>query len=288
MARLILFSIRSYSMVSKPEFVLSTRGLANILESESRKDFEFVVGNSRCLCPSLIADFLFPLLCRLHSVDETINSFRISTKDYDSQFDDFVRLGRGFPLLVTDANRPFLISVCAQLENRELHKRLIVSSGGKVSCSNVIEQIKSLERFGDGLSSKVSFAASHFFEISSSYLSSLSFSAFAEVAGHANLKLARDDSLFELICERIPSDSRFFGVLQFVRVEFLSVANFTKFTKFFDFVCDSFDCFTISHWASLRSRLTLPVSPPLPNGRCSNHRGLFCIAHLPLRESIRI
>jgi hypothetical protein len=62
-------------MASKTEFVLSTRGLANIPESESRNDFDFVVGNSRYHCPSLIADFLSPLLCRLHLADETIKSF---------------------------------------------------------------------------------------------------------------------------------------------------------------------------------------------------------------------
>jgi hypothetical protein len=253
-------------MTSKTEFLLSTKGLANIPESESRNDFEFIVGNSHYRCPSLIADFLSPLLCRLHSVDETIRSFRISTKDNDSQFGDFVRLGRGFPFFVTDSNRSFLISVCAELENRELHKFLIVSSGGEVSSSNVVERMNSLERLGDDLDSEIAFVASHFFEISSSDLSSLSFLAFAEVAQHSDLKLASDDSLFELICERIPSDSRFFDVLQFVRFEFLSVANFSKFV---DFVCKSFHCFTISHWASLRSRLLLPASPPLPKDRCS-------------------
>jgi hypothetical protein len=143
---------------------------------------------------------------------------------------------------------------------------LVGSSGGEVSCSNVVERMNSLEHLGDDLDSEIAFAASHFFEISSSDLSSLSFSAFIEVARHSDLKLVSEDSLFELICQRIPSDSRFFDVLQFVQFEFLSVANFAK---FFDFVCKSFNCFTISHWASFHLRLLLPLSLPLPNGRCS-------------------
>jgi hypothetical protein len=94
-------------MMSKTKLVLSAKGLAHIPESESRNDFEFIIGNSRYRCPSLIADFLSPLLCRLHSVDETGRSFRISTKDEYSQFSDFLNLGRGFPLFVNASNRSF-------------------------------------------------------------------------------------------------------------------------------------------------------------------------------------
>jgi hypothetical protein len=266
-------------MASTIELILSTKGLAIIPESESRNDFEFLVGNSRYLCPSLIADFLSPLLCRLHSVDETLRSIRIATKDDHSQFGDFIHLGRGFPLVVTDANRSFLISVCAELENRELHKFVVVSSGSDISCSNVVERINSLEGFGCDVGAEICFAASHFFEISSSDLSSLSFSAFEEIARHADLKVSSEDSLFEFICEHISSNSQFFEVFQFVRFEFLSVANLTK---FFDLVCGFFDRFTISHWASLRSRLLLPVAAifPLPSGRGSLPGRLF-----PFRSS---
>jgi hypothetical protein len=88
-----------------------------------------------------------------------------------------------------------------------------------------------------------------------------------------------EDSLFELICERIPLDSRFFDILQFVRFEFLSVANLAK---FFDFVCDSFDCFTVLHWTSLRSRFLLPVSPLLLNGRWSKPAQVFPYHSSPL------
>jgi hypothetical protein len=48
------------------KFVISASGLANIPQSESRNDFEFVVGNARYRCPSFVADFLSPLLCPLH------------------------------------------------------------------------------------------------------------------------------------------------------------------------------------------------------------------------------
>jgi hypothetical protein len=121
--------------------------------------------------------------------------------------------------------------------------------------------VKLLEEICEDLSSEIDFLALHFFEISSSDLSSLSHSALMEVVRHADLKVSGEDSLFEFIYERLSSDSRFFDVLQFVRFEFISAANFGK---FFDLVCSLFDGFTISHWESLRSRLLLPVCPPPP------------------------
>jgi hypothetical protein len=60
------------------------------------------------------------------------------------------------------------------------------------------------------------------------------------------------------------SDSRFFGLLQFIQFEFLSSGCFSK---FFDLVCDHFDELNVSHWESLRGRLLLPVSPARANLR---------------------
>jgi hypothetical protein len=184
-------------MKSETKFALSARGLANIPETELTNDCEFVVGDSHYHCPSLIADFLSPLLCRLRLIDQTINNFLISTKDDLSQFGDFLKLGCGFPLSITDSNREFLASICADLENRELQKFLFVSSGGDLSCSNVAARMNFLEGICCDLSAVIGFAASHFFEISSSDLSSLSHSTFMEVIAHLDLKLSTGDSVFD-------------------------------------------------------------------------------------------
>jgi hypothetical protein len=246
------------------QFVLSARGLATIPVSESRNDFEFIVGDNHYFCSSFVADFLSPLICRLHSADETVSSFRISAKDDHSEFGQFLSLGRGSVLMVTGSNFLFLTAVCEELENLELHEFLVQTVKGDVSCLNIVGRINSLERIWGEYIAEISFAASHFFEISASDVSGLSFWAFSSVVEHASLKLSSENSLFEFISERIRSDKRFFELLQFVRFEFLSLECFTK---FFDLVRDSFDCFAISHWESLRARLLLPVSPTRTNGR---------------------
>jgi hypothetical protein len=95
-------------------------------------------------------------------------------------------------------------------------------------------------------------------------LSSLSFRAFAAVIRGASLRLSSEDSLFEMICVRMrpASDPRFFGLLQVLRLVFLSGGCFAK---LFDLVCDGFGELNVSHWESLHGRLLLPVFPARAN-----------------------
>jgi hypothetical protein len=74
-------------------FALSANGLAHIPFKESRNDFEFIVGDAIYRCPSLIADFLFPRIASLHSIDHTMTSFVIETADHDHKFAEFLSLG---------------------------------------------------------------------------------------------------------------------------------------------------------------------------------------------------
>jgi hypothetical protein len=166
------------------------------------------------------------------------------------------------PLFVTESNRSFLLLICAELGNRELEKFIVANSLGDISIANVVEQLGLLEGNCEDISGEISFAVSHFFALSSSDLSSLSFTAFAAVIRDASLRLSSEGSLFEIIYARMrsTSDSRFSGFLQFIRFEFLSCGCFAK---FFDLICDRFDELNVLHWESLRGRLLLPPSGPV-------------------------
>jgi hypothetical protein len=78
------------------------------------------------------------------------------------------------------------------------------------------------------------------------------------------------------------SDSRFFGLLQFIQFEFLSGGCFAK---FFDLVCDHFDELNVSHWESLRGRLLLPVSPARANLRSAVPPSGPTVETFPFRPS---
>jgi hypothetical protein len=56
---------------------LSTNGLSHIPIKESTIDFKFIVGDATYCCPSWIADFISPKIAVLHSIDNTVMSFRL-------------------------------------------------------------------------------------------------------------------------------------------------------------------------------------------------------------------
>jgi hypothetical protein len=76
--------------------------------------------------------------------------------------------------------------------------------------------------------------------------------------------VGNEDSVFEVVHRRASSDLSYFGLLEYVRFEFVS-AECMK--RAIEFISDSFEGFTFGMWLSLRTRLTLSVTPPLREHR---------------------
>jgi hypothetical protein len=85
--------------------------------------------------------------------------------------------------------------ICAELRSRELEKFIIATPPGGISIAGVVERLCLLEGNCEDISGEISFAASHFFELSSSDLSLLSFTALTAVIRDASLRLSSEDSL---------------------------------------------------------------------------------------------
>jgi hypothetical protein len=249
-------------------FQLSSSGLANVPIKESRNDFEFIVGDTTYRCPSLIADFLSPRIAALHALDDTISSFVIETKDDDHNFNDWLSLGHGQRLCVTETNRQFQMSISRELGNSEIYSNILKSIEGSISIGNVVGRIKLLGEISANYASEVEFLASHFFEISSSDICELSCDILRQVLICEKLKIESEESSYEIISKGISSDVRYFDLLELIRFEFVSQDCFRE---YFELVSNSFEYFTISHWISLQSRLLLPVELKSLNDRLANH-----------------
>lgn len=59
---------------------LGTETILNIPLQEYKEDFTFIVNGKMFKTNRLIADLLSPNICRLHSIDPTINTFTINTQ----------------------------------------------------------------------------------------------------------------------------------------------------------------------------------------------------------------
>jgi hypothetical protein len=220
------------SVMVSASLSVSTKGLSRVPIKESADNFEFIVGDVHHHCPSWVADFLSPRIAAIHAIAGTLLSCAVETVDREGHFGGFVGLGRGVPLVLTESNHDFCLSISAELRNGELGRTLFDIIEGNISVENVVRQIQSLVAMGATVQAEIWFITSHFFEISSSNVCEQDYKIMNEVVHHDKLRIRSEDSLYEIIEERASSDARYFGLFDVIHFEFLSsVANMAKMTK---------------------------------------------------------
>jgi hypothetical protein len=242
------------------------KGLQRLENVNHEKDFAFIVGDERYHCPSFVAEFLSPRVASRRSQDITIDEFIIETEDPDHHFGTLLSVGFGREVSFTEPALRFVRSVCRDLCNSELFEQTLKSKDGEVSESELKTRLEFLSGVNGSCDCDVSAVASHFCDFSVSDFDGLSPSVIEAILSDSGLVLQDEDSLFEVIHRRASTDLSYFGLLEFVRFEFLSDHCMKR---AIEFISSSFGSFTFGIWSSLQTRLTLPVEPPSQPGRFS-------------------
>jgi hypothetical protein len=112
--------------------------------------------------------------------------------------------------------------------------------------------------------SEVVFCSSHLFELDLSQLCELPYEVFCSIISHKSLQLRDEDSLYELIKSQFCLDSRYSHLFEHIRFEYVSDESILS---FIGLINTSFDILTFTIWEALSHRLSLSVSPTLPNDR---------------------
>jgi hypothetical protein len=268
------------------ELRLSANGMANISPLKSEQDFTFIVGDNAYKCPWFVADFLSPWIGRLHAVDPSISELVIETEDPGHQFEAFLCLGQGVPLVVNDANQRFFALLSLELGNYEAY----FSLHGLLHGDRVLSELCKLFAVSDFRDSfpdaAIEFLASHFVELDSHLLLSLPISSLSRILCHPSLTLGSEDSLYEFVSSRFETEPDSVGLLEFVRFEFLSKSAIDQFVVW---SCDHFDefDFTLSLWQRITKRLS--QSPALPMGKTARSTKSLIVpsdVHSPLNGII--
>jgi hypothetical protein len=248
---------------------LSARGLQNVRIKDSDNDFTFMVGNRAHRCSSFVAEFLSPLVAELRAADGSIREFRVEVDGARSFFSDFLSLGRGCTICVDPANRAAFLGICTALRNCELCELLCGDGDNELTVENAADRLLMRCARECDISAQVEFVASHFCDIvdGPNCLGSLPFSVVAQIVGHPNLRLATEDSLFGFISRDLPAGDEFLSLLEFVRFEYCTAETMDS---FFHLISEDFHRLNISLWASLHSRLVLPVSPACDDERVAD------------------
>jgi hypothetical protein len=150
------------------------------------------------------------------------------------------------------------------LWNSELFEKTLRRREGKITEAELRARLNFLSGADGSCDCDLGIIASHFYEFSVSDFDRLSRSVLEAILSDPNLVVQDEDSLFEILYRRASDDLSYFGLLEFVRFEFLCD---DWMTRAFDFISSSFESLSFGIWSSLRTRLTLPVSPPSQTAR---------------------
>jgi hypothetical protein len=205
-----------------------------------------------------VAEFLSPRIISLRLQDITIHEFSIATEDPDHFFGTFLSIGFGHVVSVSRAEVRFVRSVCGELWNQEVFEKTVKPGDGKISKDELMARMAFLNGVDGSFECDPGPIASHFYELSVSDFDELSVSVLESILRDPSLLVDDEDSVFDVVHRLASVDPSYFGLLEFVRFEFLS-ADCMKLA--FQFISGCFESFTFGIWSSLRTRLTLFVTP---------------------------
>jgi hypothetical protein len=220
---------------------LSTKCLQRLETVNHERDFAFIVGSERYPCPSFIAEFLSPRITSLRSQDITIDEFSIETEDPDHHFGTLLALGLGTEVSMSGNEVRFIRSVCRELWNCELFEQTFKHEEGEITEEELKARIEFLSGVDGSCGSDISVVASDFHEFSVSDFDHLSRSVVDFILRDVSLVVRDEDSVFDVVHRLASSDVSYFGLLEFVRFNFVSVDCMHR---AFEFISSSFDSFT--------------------------------------------
>jgi hypothetical protein len=207
-----------------------------------------------------VADFLSPRIIQLHSIDSTIRSLVIDTKDTKREFSRFLLLGRGDQIIVKYDNRDFYESLVEELENDELSGIMFDTGQQEMTVETAIDRHGRNLRLNVDFSTSIELIASHFDTESVRRLRELKemkVDILRVISSSESLKIESEDWLDKMIWEFVEIDRSYFTLLEFVSTDI--AARFIG-------SCQNFlDLLNSSIWISLGRRFIHPISPPRSN-----------------------
>jgi hypothetical protein len=247
----------------------SAKGLANIAVDPAFNTFCFIVGDHSYCCRPFVADFLSPLVARLHSLDACLDEYHLNSPDPFNCFDSILAVGRGSDLMLDKRTFPSALAILTELENREFCDQLADTIPSEPTCANVVDVYCGQSALQRSTRVSLAFLARHFSELALPDLRRLSVSDLSAVLSHPDLKLASEANLYEFIDSRIDEEPEAFVLFEFVRFEFLKADVMRQFMAKYP---DVPVCLTPAIWNRLSVRLVHEIIGPTTVARGEKSR----------------
>lgn len=196
-------------------FTLSSSGIKNIICDE--KEFVFIFGNKEIRMSNISAEFISPIVSRLHVSDSTINSiyYELPQKADFPQFDailteDIINLlhllSKGSPVSMNPEQIYKIQQISILLSNSELFNELQKINNSDENLDEYLNNLQLLEYLSNlnynldfDISSFIIPISKKFNSIDHKKLHKLSKPLLLKIISNENLKIEDEDSLFDFI-----------------------------------------------------------------------------------------
>ena len=247
-------------MQGEPRLHLTSVSLRSVPFGSHPGSFTFISNQGQYVCSPFAAELLSPKICHLRQFDATFSEYYLETCDTYGFFESFLKLASGEDLVIDRLHVPFYLSLCRELENFDLLSQLELYSGyPELTLDNVLDVLKlKLNENSAMIDREVGFIARNFHSIPDEELATLSPDTLSQILSREDLMLTSEDSLYHFVFSLIERDVRSTGLLEFVRLEFLSQEAIQHFVAASS--ANVHDWLNYGIWKRVCDRLLCPVT----------------------------
>ena len=241
----------NFKMTTK-QIILSSAGLKNVILGTNLEDeFEFIFGNHKIRINNIFADFISPVVSKMHLSDPTINCIDFTEQTNGVTITDDVlllikSLSKGSSIEIDENQIVQMQTISILLGNKEILSQINGKIDSKTNEKNIDQYLTYLTFLYQISPSNcitkctniIDFIASHFYEIEESKLVLLPIEILHAIILNDNLVVESEDSLFEFIRKVFndKEDDCEYGITSFYEgLEFteLSEDKFNEFIEIF-------------------------------------------------------
>lgn len=228
---------------------LKQSSILNVPFQKYEKDFTFVVNGEEFKTNRFISDLLSPVLCRIHSVDPTVDKFTINTQR-TGDFSLLLKLTSFEPSDIFEKEIPFLSEVIEKLGNgtiefeneyKKENDANNTNDTNDMTVDNVLTHLQEHEKYFNiyynQISREIEFVASHLYEIlekHEEYRVNLSLSTLMRITVNDKIRLKSEDQLIKFVNDLYSSNSKYSVLYENVLFSNVSKEKMKEFVSIFD------------------------------------------------------
>lgn len=221
-------------------FSLSLSKLSQLNFDLYEKDFKFIYCQEAFPCNKLVADFLSPIVQKIHMADPTFDEFVIPDDERypPSIFKEVIKTGEFQDIQLTEKNAKALRYFYSKIGNNEFSEFILFgkeeSKRDSLTVNSVFQQLRIKLAIGISVSQEIEFIASHLYSFEKQIEKEkniLTLDILQMILSSPKICISKEEWLFEYILKRSEEEKEFLCLFEYVKFNYLNKESVQTFFK---------------------------------------------------------